>query len=45
MKFVITLGAFSVVALAIWLCVDAFAQSRDISLPATFTAVRDLTDH
>jgi hypothetical protein len=45
MKFVITLGAFSVAALAIWLCVDALEQSRDISLPTTFTAVKDLADH
>jgi hypothetical protein len=45
MKFAITLGAFSVVALAIWLCIAAIEQSRDISLPATLTAVKDLADH
>jgi hypothetical protein len=45
MKFVITLGAFSVVALAIWLCADALEQSRDISLPTTLIAVKDFSDH
>jgi hypothetical protein len=45
MKFIFTLGKCSVIAFAIWLCVDAIEQSRDISFPATLTSVKDLVDH
>jgi hypothetical protein len=45
MKIIFTLSTCSVIALAIWLCVDAIEQSRDISFPATLTSVKDLADH
>jgi len=45
MKFMIIFGALSVITLAIWFSVDALEQSRDISLPTTLTAVKDLVDH
>jgi hypothetical protein len=45
MKFVITFGALSVIAMAIWLFVSALEQSDSISLPATLGAVKDFVDH
>jgi hypothetical protein len=45
MKFVITFGAFSVIAVAVLLFVSALEQSGSISLPTTLSAVKDLVDH
>jgi hypothetical protein len=45
MKFMIIVGALSVITLAIWFSVDAPEQSRNISIPTTLIAVKDLVDH
>jgi hypothetical protein len=44
MKFVTTFGTLGVAALAIWLFLQAIEFSREVSLPVTLTAVKDLVD-
>jgi hypothetical protein len=44
MKFVTTFGALGIMALAVWLFVQALEQSSAVSLPLTLTAVKDLVD-
>jgi hypothetical protein len=44
MKIAIIFGALGVIAMTIWLSVDALEQSGNISLPTTLTAVKDLVD-
>ncbi|TDN58015.1 hypothetical protein B0G77_8876 [Paraburkholderia sp. BL10I2N1] len=44
MKSIITLGALGVITAVLWLSIDTFERSSNISLPTTFTTVRDLVE-